>query len=200
MRFRNRPFPFPFWACCRVGQTMHFLITQEVAPFTSYSVFLFPSPISTRSSNTQKGMQQKGGGWCFLRNKKDIIPGDLWRPVHVFWVDSEKCIHSKPSQTLPTTATMRDNYTIFPDCEMKHNFTSRLLPFHPPSLQSTFPNTAPCQDQINLLLTEYKWNCINFSTVWEGGAGLWEWFHKVYGKTHVLKVILWPVTLACKGS
>lgn len=56
------------------------------------------------------------------------------------------------------------------------------LPSHPPFLQSTFPNKEPCQDEINLLLTEQKLNYINFSTVLESGDGLWEWFQKVCGK------------------
>lgn len=47
-----------------------------------------------------------------------------------------------------------DHYSVFPDYGMEHNFTSLLPLLPPPSPPLTFPDEAPRQDQINLLLTE----------------------------------------------
>lgn len=137
-----------------------------------------PSP---RCSHAQKGAQQKRGG-AFSGTRKKNNPGGVWLPASAFLVDSTKRILIKPSQAPPPEDTAWDNYRVFPGWEMKRNCTSRLLPVRSPSPQSTFPNTTPCQDRLNLLLTEYKLNCTNFSTVQEGGAGLWEWHHKGYGR------------------
>lgn len=126
--------------------------------------WLFHLPFLIPLHTTQQSSQANATGleWWFLSNKEIILGNSL-----LLGDVAAKCIQMKPFTFVLQLMRWGDNYTVFLDYGMKHNFTSMPPPFPPPSLQLTSPNEAPGQDQINLLLTEYKLNCINFPTVLE---------------------------------